>query len=225
MTFSVTGRCEQTGMLGVAIATSSICVASRCPWARAGVGAVATQNITDPSIGNTLLDKLAAGRSAEAALAELLSSGAQNLEYRQIAVVDNRGGFAHHSGDKTLGISNVTAKTNCVAAGNILSATEVTVTMAERFSATPALHLAPRLLGALQAGLSAGGEMGPVKSCGLLVVDEQPWPLVDLRCDWDDAPVWRLNDLWEAYQPQMDDYVVRALDPSSMPAYMAPDSR
>ena len=58
MTFSITGRCEDTGMFGVAITTSSICVGSRCPWARAGVGAVATQNVTLPSIGRMVLDEM-----------------------------------------------------------------------------------------------------------------------------------------------------------------------
>ena len=53
MTFSISGFCQKTSMVGVAITTSSICVASRCPWVRAGVGAAATQNVTDPSLGNT----------------------------------------------------------------------------------------------------------------------------------------------------------------------------
>ena len=64
MTFSLVGRCAETGMLGVAITTSSICVASRCPWARAGAGAVSTQNVTDPTIGPKVLDLLAGGKSA-----------------------------------------------------------------------------------------------------------------------------------------------------------------
>ena len=56
MTFSISGFCQKTGMVGVAITTSSICVASRCPWVKAGVGAASTQNITDPSVGNLMLD-------------------------------------------------------------------------------------------------------------------------------------------------------------------------
>ena len=61
MTFSISGFCKKTGMVGVAITTSSICVASRCPWVRSGVGAAATQNITDPSLGNLMLDYLEQG--------------------------------------------------------------------------------------------------------------------------------------------------------------------
>ena len=65
MTFSVAGFCERTGMVGVAITSSSISVASRCPWVRAGVGAASTQNITDPSLGNAMLDLIAKGSSSE----------------------------------------------------------------------------------------------------------------------------------------------------------------
>ena len=61
MTFSIAGRCPRSGMLGVAITTSSICVGARCPWVRARIGAVATQNITHPGLGNRLLDLLAGG--------------------------------------------------------------------------------------------------------------------------------------------------------------------
>ena len=68
MTFSITGVCDDSGMAGIAITTSSICVGSRCPWVRAGAGAVSTQNITDPTIGNEVLDLLANGNSASDAL-------------------------------------------------------------------------------------------------------------------------------------------------------------
>ena len=61
MTFSLIGRCEKTNMVGVVISSSSISVASRCPWVRAGVGAASTQNVTDPSLGNLMLDYLEKG--------------------------------------------------------------------------------------------------------------------------------------------------------------------
>ena len=72
-------------------------------------------------------------------------------------------------------------------------------------------------------GIVAGGEMGPVHSAGLLVVHEQSWPLVDLRVDWsDDNPIVRLRRLWDDFQPQMDAYITRALDPDAAPAYGVP---
>lgn len=222
MTFSLIGRCAETGMLGVAITTSSICVASRCPWARTGAGAVSTQNVTDPTIGPRVLDLLAGGKSAAEALQAVLAAS-QYAEYRQVAVIDREGRTAHHSGAKTLGTNAVAEGKDCLAAGNLLGNTDVPKAMVTSFTRHADQHLAERLLRGLESGIVAGGERGPVKSAGLLVVDKQIWPLVDLRVDWsEDDPVAGLRDLWERYQPQMKDYVTRALDPRSAPAYGVP---
>ncbi|HXU57423.1 MAG TPA: DUF1028 domain-containing protein [Verrucomicrobiae bacterium] len=222
MTFSLIGRCAETGMLGVAITTSSICVASRCPWARAGAGAVSTQNVTDPTIGPRVLDLLAGGKSAAEALQAVLAAS-QYAEYRQVTVIDREGRTAHHSGAKTLGTNAVAEGKDCLAAGNLLSNTDVPKAMVASFTRHADLHLAERLLRGLEGGIVAGGEKGPVKSAGLLVVDKHIWPLADLRVDWsEDDPVAGLRDLWERYQPQMKDYVSRALDPRSAPAYGVP---
>jgi uncharacterized Ntn-hydrolase superfamily protein len=222
MTFSLTGRCAETGMLGVAITTSSICVASRCPWARAGAGALATQNVTDPSIGPKVLDLLQTGKPAAEALQTVLAAS-RHVEYRQVAVIDREGRTAHHTGSKTLGTHAVAEGKDCIAAGNLLGYEEVPHAMVTTFMAHADLHLAERLLRGLEAGLAAGGEKGSVKSAGLLVVDQQIWPLVDLRVDWsEEGPIAALRDLWERYRPQMKDYITRALDPRSAPAYGVP---
>jgi uncharacterized Ntn-hydrolase superfamily protein len=222
MTFSIAGHCERTGMVGVAITTSSICVASRCPWARAGVGAVSTQNITDPGLGLRGLDLIAQGHDAPQAM-NLLLAGYPHAAYRQLAMVDRNGRTAHYSGAKTLGTNATAEMPHCVAAGNLLSTTDVPTAMVRNFAINGHLHLAERLLQALEVGVAAGGEVGPVKSAGLLVVDRQPWPLVDLRIDWNEvAPVSALRGLWESYRPQMNDYLTRALDPAAAPTFHVP---
>jgi len=222
MTFSIAGWCERTGMVGVAITTSSICVGARCPWARARVGAVATQNVTLPSIGLLVLDRIERGDDAQAAL-DAVMAGPIDAEYRQVTVVDHCGRGAHFMGARTLGTNSVASGAGCVGAGNLLRTQEVPAAMVEVFQAERELHLAARLLNALEAGLAAGGEEGPVHSAALLVADEQPWPLVDLRVDWNERdPVAVLRELWTAYQPQMQAYVTRALDPASAPAYGVP---
>ena len=81
MTFSITGRCVETGMFGVAISTSSISVGSRCPHARAGVGAVATQNITDPHLARLVLDEMEAGYSAQEAISRI-TENREFIDYR-----------------------------------------------------------------------------------------------------------------------------------------------
>ncbi|MGR4001169.1 MAG: DUF1028 domain-containing protein, partial [Alphaproteobacteria bacterium] len=112
-----------------------------------------------------------------------------------------------------------------VAAGNLLANTEVPRAMVDDFAGSRGLglHFGERLLAALEAGLARGGEAGAVHSAGLLVVRDQPWPLVDLRVDWSESnPVEELRRLWQVYYPQMEDYVVRALDPARAPGFGVP---
>lgn len=208
-------------MVGVAVSSSSVCVASRCAWARARAGAVATQNITDPALGELGLELLARGYPAPAVLDMLVGSGSFP-EYRQLAVVDATGGVAHHSGAKTLGLHAVARGGGCVAAGNILASEHVPAAMISAFEATPSEHLAERLLRALEAGLAAGGEVGEVRSAGLLAAADASWPVVDLRVDWHEQPIGALREVWRIYEPQLEDYVTRAVDPSTAPAYGVP---
>ena len=206
MTFSIAGVCERTAMAGVAITTSSISVGSRCPWARAGAGAVATQNVTDPSIGNEVLDLMEAGVDAASAVLKVMDQR-PHAQYRQVTAVDLRGTIAEQTGDQILGTNAVSQGAYCVAAGNLLSSTEVPGVMTQAFVQHGDLHLAERLLCALEAGVNVGGEEGPTHSAALLVTSEQSWPLVDLRVDWSDDPVDELRALWSRYQPQMQRYV------------------
>ena len=222
MTFSIIGFCARTGMFGVAITTSSIAVGARCPHARASVGAVSTQNITDPAYGQRILDFLEKGYDADDALGRALE-GREFTEYRQITVVDRTGATASFSGAKILGLNAVSENTHCLAAGNLLKSVEIPAAMTDAFVANSGRHLAERLLRSLEAGLAAGGEAGPVHSAALLVMDKMPFPLVDLRVDWDDDnPVARLRILWTDYAPQMQAYLTRALDPSAAPSYGVP---
>ena len=189
MTFSVSGYCKKTGMVGVAITTSSICVASRCPWVRAGVGAAITQNVTDPSLGNLMLDYLEQGLSAQQSIDKVVE-GRNFIDYRQLALVDSKGSSASYTGSKTLGTNAISQGDCCIAAGNLLGSIEVTQAMSDSFSRNGNLHLAERLIVALQAGVDAGGEEGPLHSAGIKVAHQHSWPLVDLRVDWvDDGPI------------------------------------
>src|SRR5260221_6002973 len=220
MTFSLLARCAATGMFGVAVTSSSPCVAARCgTWARAGVGAVGTQNVTDPRLGPLGLALLAQGFSARATLAQLIESGPYP-DYRQLTVVDQDGRTAHHSGAKTLGRHGVAEGAGCIAAGNLLANLDVPAAMVTACAAAEAgVHLAERLMRALEAGLSAGGEEAPVRSGGIYVVDRQVWPICDLRVDWHDTPIAELRRIWEIYRPQMADYLMRAIDPTQAPSY------
>ncbi|HLY55753.1 MAG TPA: DUF1028 domain-containing protein [Stellaceae bacterium] len=221
MTFSIAASCAATGMFGVAISSSSPAVAARCAHARAGVGAVATQNITDPSLGPALLDAMAAGAAAATALARIVATRS-HIEYRQLIAVDRQGSTAHFSGTHTLGRHAVAEGEGAVAAGNLLANENVPAAMVAAFGEAPD-DLGSRLVAALKAGLDQGGEAGPVHSAGLLLVDRVSWPVADLRVDWhEDDPIGALAALWDLYRPQMQAYVDRALDPAKAPSYGVP---
>lgn len=219
MTFSIVGLCEKTKMVGVAITTSSIAVGSRCPWVRSKVGAVTTQNVTDPSIGNDVLDLMQEGHSSNEAIKMTLETR-QFIDYRQVAAVDINGNTASFTGSNILGNHAVAEGKNCIAAGNLLKKETLAETMIKSFEKNHLMHLADRLLIALKDGIDHGGEEGPTHSAAILVSHEEEWPLVDLRIDWnDDCPVVKLINLWEDFKPQMNDYLLRAKNPSMAPSY------
>ena len=217
MTLSIVGRCLETGMLGGSITSSSICVASRCLFTRSGVGAALSQNVTDPRLGIQMLDFLESGADVNTAVSQVVAE-ANYIAWRQLVLLDSSGKSAIHTGEKALG-RNASAQGNqCAAAANLLANEEVTQTMVTAFEQSSG-HLAQRLITALEAGIAAGGEEGPVRSAGLQVVHEVSWPVVDLRVDWDENPLPKLRTIWNEYQPQLEPYITRALNPEAAPSY------
>lgn len=222
MTFSLAGRCERTGMFGAVVSSSSPAVAARCAYARTSVGAACSQNVTDPRLGPRLLDLLAAGHDADSALSIVVAE-TPYIAHRQLTVIDAKGRAAAYSGTGTLGTFATHVAANCVAAGNLLASTDVPAAMTEAFARTPDAPLGDRLVGALRAALDAGGEEGPVRSCGMVLVRDVDWYVADLRVDWSETgPIADLERLWEIYAPQLDAYVTRALDPTAAPSYGVP---
>ncbi|MDZ7909881.1 MAG: DUF1028 domain-containing protein [Gemmobacter sp.] len=221
MTFSLVARCAKTGQFGMVISSSSPAVAARCAHLRAGVGVVASQNVTDPGLGPLVLEALARGLDAPAALAAV-TEARPHIDYRQLLVVDRAGATAIHSGRQVLGIWGEARGRDCAAGGNLLANDRVPAAMVAAFEAALG-HLGDRLMAALQAGLAAGGEAGPVHSAGLKIADRLDWPLADLRCDWTEAcPITALAEAWAVYRPQMAAYVLRAEDPTQAPSYGVP---
>ncbi len=221
MTFSLVARCADTGMFGLAISSSSPAVAARCAYTRAGVGAVASQNITDPRLGPFALDLMQGGMSAKEAIAGVRDQG-QHIEYRQVLAIDANGQTAIHSGPKSLGIWTDASGKDVIAAGNLLANEDIPKTLVEAFEQSTG-HLGDRLITAMKAGLAAGGEAGPIHSAGMQLCDKVAWPVADLRCDWTEScPIDAIATAWEVYKPQLDAYVQRALDPREAPSYGVP---
>ena len=126
------------------------------------------------------------------------------------------------SGSKTLGTYAAAEGEGAAAAGNMLRSKVVPERMLSAFVGSTGA-LGGRLLGAMRAGLAAGGEEGPVHSSGLLIVRDVSWPVANLRVDWSDAdPIADLERLWALYEPQLEAYVTRAIDPSAAPSFGVP---
>lgn len=219
MTFSILAR-DDSGAFGMAVTSSSPCVAARCLHLRCGVGVVASQNITDPRFGDWLLDRLDAGDSADEALAALRRRD-ETTDYRQVAVLGAQGPPAVHSGDRTLGVHHSRTSQHAAAAGNLLDNTGVVDAVLDGYESATG-ELEQRLLTALRAGLAAGGEAGDLHSAGLAVVRDAGWRETDLRVDWSPSPLTDLQTLLEVWLPQRQDYVTRGIDPSTAPAYGVP---
>ena len=221
MTFSLVARCAETGMFGMAITSSSPAVAARCSYARAGVGAVASQNITDPTLGPLVLDLMQGGMTADQAIAQI-QRAQKFMEYRQVLAVDTTGGTAIHSGPNSLGIWTQAMAENVASGGNLLANDTIPQAIVDGYLATSG-HIGDRLIAAMRAGLAAGGEAGPIHSAGLKIVDKVSWPVADLRCDWaEDCPIENIATAWDIYKPQLAAYVQRALDPRDAPSYGVP---
>ncbi len=212
MTLSLAGRCERTGAVGAVIASASMAVAARCVAVRAGVGAVCSQSTTDPRLRGALLDAMAGGLSAPDAVAGVALT--PDIAYRQLVAVDAAGGSACYSGDLALGRAADVRAAGAAAAGNLLADRVVPAAMVAAFADRADESLGDRLIAALRAGLAAGGEVSPVRSAGMLIAESAPWPVTDLRVDWDDDPVGQLAGLWQTWRPQAESYVLRALRPA-----------
>ncbi|NWK50723.1 DUF1028 domain-containing protein [Acinetobacter sp. SwsAc7] len=220
MTFSIIARCNKTGQFGGVISSSSPAVASRCIQAKAGVGVATSQNITDPYLANILLDMTKYDLAPEESIAELVKN-TDFIEYRQLTVINSDEKPAAFSGKYTLGVHSECVGEHSVGAGNLLANEDIPRVMVNAFECATG-SLAERLLLALKAGFDAGGEAGPVHSAGILVVDKLEWPVINLRVDWSETPIDDLYQLWKVYEPQVEDYVVRALNPTSSPSYGVP---
>jgi uncharacterized Ntn-hydrolase superfamily protein len=182
---------------------------------------VASQNVTDPSLGTRALELMALGADAGQAVAVLRSSS-EHMEFRQVLAVDQNGNSAVHSGSRALGIWSEAKGMNAACGGNLLANPDVPQRMIEAFQASSG-HLGDRLIVTMRAALAAGGEAGPVRSAGMKLVDRVSWPVADLRVDWSEAcPIETLAGLWEIYKPQLADYVTRALNPTAAPSYGVP---
>jgi uncharacterized Ntn-hydrolase superfamily protein len=217
MTFSLIGRCERTGMFGIAISTSEMAVGSRCIHVAPGVGAIVSQASSNPRLGHLGLNLLRAGYSAPRALDEIAASD-QFVERRQLGCLDVTGLGAARTGAGNKPWAGHRVERNVVVATNAVVGAEVADSMFDAFKRGADLPLWERLLRSLEAGKAAGGQPDGETSSGLYVVDRDTYPLVDLRVDLHSMPVTELRRLADAYFPLVAYYNLRPRDPNVPPA-------
>lgn len=195
-TFSIVGHDPSTGMLGVAVSSKVLAVGAFCPYAQAGVGAIASQAYMHPYLGVDGLRLLAEGLAPTEVLDRLLRED-PGRDWRQLAVVDHQGRSAAFTGKRTDAWSGHKTGLSYAAAGNLLLSGDTVEAMVETFEAARDEGLPERLLHSLEAGQAAGGDRRGRQSAALLVVNRLDLPYVDLRVDDHPNPVAELRRLFE----------------------------
>jgi uncharacterized Ntn-hydrolase superfamily protein len=194
-TYSIVAHDPQTGECGVAVQSHWFSVGSVVTWARAGVGAVATQSLADPAYGPRLLDALAAGEEPQAALQRLVAADEQG-RFRQVACVRSDGVIAVHTGDGCIAFAGHQAGEGFSAQANMMAGERVWGAMAEAFEASEG-PLRRRLMQALDAAEGAGGDARGRQSAALLVVPAkgETWDRFELRVEDHPEPLEELRRL------------------------------
>jgi uncharacterized Ntn-hydrolase superfamily protein len=222
VTYTIVGHCQNTGQLGVGIATYSLGVGGYCPLVKTGAAALVCQAFGDPRLRAPAMREIEAGHDPEAAI-EALRRLDDFFDYRQVGIVDRTGRVGAWTGPKARGWAGHVTGAGFVALGNALAGRGVVEAIAEAFASTPNLDLHERLLVALEAGCEAGGQQVAggdhmtERSAALIVHGRDEYPLMDLRVDAHATAVQELRAVRDAYLPYIEYYDLRIKDPPATP--------
>lgn len=217
-TFSIAASCQRTESMGVGVASGSIAAGSRCAYLRPNVGAVSIQAYTDPRIGPFVLDLLEEGRTPQEALGSLRERD-RWASFRQVGIVDRYGNSTSFTGEEVLGCKHSLSGDSYSVQGNALTSPQVVRAMVESFRLLTRESLEERLLAALEAGVTAGGQRNGEQSASLIVFGTQSFSRTDLRVDWcpRDIPgqnaVLELRRLFLEWRDLIDYYQIRPDNP------------
>ncbi|MFD2679340.1 DUF1028 domain-containing protein [Bacillus seohaeanensis] len=203
-TFSITARCPETGMLGVAVSTARPAVGSLAPYVKAGVGAIATQALVNPFYGIDGLNYLESGLSPEEVLEKLLAAD-EEKEKRQLAIVSNNGEVLGYTGSDTVPWQGHHLGEGFVVAGNMLTGPE-TLDAMKRTYETSQKSFPEKLLDVLKSGQEAGGDKRGKQSAALYIVDTEQYPYIDLRVDEHSNPVAELIRVYRVCEKDLFPY-------------------
>ncbi len=202
-TFSIAAYDPGTQSWGVATQSKYLAVGAVVPWARAGVGAVATQSRANVGYGPASLELLAQGRAPAAVLAQITAADPRR-DWRQVGIVDRHGHTAHYTGAKCFPWAGARAGEGYTCQGNMLASADVLAALAETFEHARdrgSDDFAEWLVAALAAAQAAGGDRRGQQSAALLVVRARGGPeglndrAIDLRVDDHPTPITALQHL------------------------------
>ena len=204
-TFSIVAADPETGEIGVAVQSKVVAVGAIVPWAKAGVGAVATQSYANTTYGQTGLKLLAQGEAPDAVIGKLVSADPRKA-LRQVGVINAAGVAANFTGKECMDWAGAISGKNFSVQGNLLAGEGVVRAMAEAFRASDGKVLAQRLIDALRAGQEAGGDKRGKQSAALLVVRDG-WGYAglsdrfrDLRVDDHQTPIAELQRVYDIHK-------------------------
>lgn len=229
VTYSIVARDPKTGELGVAVQSHYFSVGSVVTWARAGVGAVATQSVAEVSYGPLGLVLMGAGKSAGEALDALLRAD-KKADHRQVAMVDSKGRVAAHTGSKCIPHAGHVLGDQFSCQANLMRNDSIWAAMRDSYLNNEGMPLAERLVEALQAGEDAGGDVRGKQSAAIMVVSGQAQPnewggrTMDLRVEDHPMPVPELKRLVRYkrgydWVDKGDDYLASKDYPKALDAY------
>ncbi|MDX2158149.1 MAG: DUF1028 domain-containing protein [Hyphomicrobiaceae bacterium] len=191
MTWSIIARDEKTRRIGIAVATCAFAVGARVPHIRTGVGAIATQAMTNVYYGPRGLALLAAGATADDCVRLLLQAD-EGRDHRQVHAMDRDGRLAARTGSACVPWCGHLVEATFSVAGNMLAGPEVIHETAKAYAAHLELPFARRLIAALRAGEAAGGDKRGKQSAAMLIHDGEDHPALDLRVDDHRDPIGEL---------------------------------
>jgi uncharacterized Ntn-hydrolase superfamily protein len=194
MTWSIIARDEATGHFGIAVATRFFAVGARVPYIAAGVGAIATQALTNPYYGIDGLKLLREGKSPRDVI-EMLKAADSGHAFRQIHIMDANGRIAAYTGAECIDWCGHIEGKGFSIAGNMLAGGRVLDDTAAAYIASATLPFAQRLIAAMRAGEAAGGDKRGKQSAALLIHGGEEWSDLDLRVDDHGDPISELERL------------------------------
>ena len=223
MTYTVIAKCEESGCLGIAIATYSIAVGGYCPFFLRNGAVLSTQAFANPALGPLAIEALSNGRSPTQTILELSASD-PGFDYRQVGILDQAGNVGMHTGAECRNWAGHELGKGFAVFGNVLTSSRIVECMAKTFNDAKGTEFADRLLLTLESGRDAGGQASsdgahlPERSAALSIRGVDIVQDIDLRVDMHDDAVKELRQVYKNYVPYLEYYALRARDPRNTPA-------